>query len=166
MHEQRGERAIIWDSLAIAEYLNELHPEVALWPRESSARAAARSLCSEMHSGFKALRSNMPMNLRRHYVDRARDDDTNQDIKRVCDLWHWTMKSWSGDGPFLFGEQFTAVDAFFTPVAARFRTYSVELDDISQAYTETLLSYPFTKAWYADALAETRVFEHCEFDED
>ena len=122
-----GERTLVWDSLSITEFLHERHPEANIWPPDASARAAARSLCAEMHSGFKALRSTMPMNLKRRYRRFVPDADTRADIERIQGLWEWASSNWS-DGPYLFGRSFTAADAFFSPVASRFKTYAIDLD--------------------------------------
>lgn len=156
----------IWDSVAIAEYLHETHPDAGIWPSNIAARAAARSLCAEMHAGFGALRQTMPMNLRRRYASFKPDADTEADINRMCQLWRWAQQRWGGDGPFLFGSAFTAADAFFAPVATRFRTYGISLDTPSQAYVNALLSHPAVVDFYTDAATESWVLEHCEMDID
>lgn len=156
----------IWDSLSIAEFLNERHPDAGLWPADTGARAAARSLCAEMHSGFRALRITMPMNLRRRYTTFQPDQDTAADIARICALWRWARENWGEDGPYLFGEKFTAADAFFAPVAARFETYATALDAPSKAYSDALLSHPATVSFYCDAEAETWTLPHNEMDID
>jgi glutathione S-transferase len=158
-----GNRQVIWDSLSIAEFLNERHPDARLWPDDASMRAAARSLCAEMHSGFKALRSKMPANLKRSYTTFEPDDETLADIQRVCDLWRWAWAEFNSEGPYLFGEYFTAADAFFAPVASRFRTYSIDLDDKSRAYTDLLLRHPATVEFVEAAQSEIWVMEHNEF---
>jgi len=156
---------IVWDSLAIAETLHERHPEAGLWPTGPAARAAARSLCAEMHSGFKALRSTMPMNLKRTYRRFAPDADTRADIARIAELWEWAATHWGGNGPYLFGPRFSAADAFFAPVAARFRTYGIALDTSSRAYADRLLGHPAVTAFCADAQAEPWVMAHNEFED-
>ena len=162
---QGPKRIVVWDSLAIAEFLHERHPEAGIWPADPIERAAARSLCAEMHAGFKALRSTMPMNLRRSYANFAPDQDAREDIARVQELWRWARSNWGGDGPYLFGQRFSAADAFFAPVAARFRTYAIELDETSRNYADALLSHPASVAFHEDAQAETWVMQHNEFDD-
>ena len=156
----------IWDSLAIAEFLHERHPDAGIWPDEIQARAAARSLCAEMHSSYVALRSTMPMNVRREYKTVRADADTQNDIDRIEDLWAWAALQWGGAGPYLFGERFSAVDAFYAPVASRFRTYNVPLKPGSQAYVEALLDHPATREFYAAGARETWVLEHVELDQE
>lgn len=157
---------IVWDSLSIAEFLHDQHPEAGIWPIDPIQRAAARSLCAEMHSGFKSLRSKMPVNLKRMYKNFRPDPDTLADIERIVILWSWAQSNWGGEGPYLFGNKFTAVDAFFTPVASRFKTYSIDLDDRSRAYMNVLLCHPATEDFYEDAQYESWVMEHNEFDDE
>ena len=119
-----------------------------------------------MHSGFGALRETMPMNLRRRYNSFTPDADTKADIARICQLWRWAQQRWGGDGPFLFGPAFSAAEAFFAPVATRFRTYGISLDASSQTYVDALLTHPAVVRFYADAEKEDWVLEHCEMDID
>jgi glutathione S-transferase len=161
-----GDRILLWDSLAIAEYLHERHPAAGLWPDDVGARAAARCLCAEMHSSYGALRSTMPMNLRREYSSITADADTRADIDRIEDLWAWARSNWGGAGPYLFGQRFSAVDAFFTPVASRFRTYRVPLTEDSQRYADALLAHPATREFYDAGQRETWVLEQCEINLD
>jgi glutathione S-transferase len=155
---------LIWDSLAIAEYLHEQHPEAGIWPQHAHARAAARCLCAEMHSNFQALRSTMPMNVRRQYATFTPTAEARSDIDRIEALWHWARTGWGGEGPYLFGDRFCAADAFFAPVASRCRTYGVELQPQSQAYVDRLLAHPATRAFVEAGRLETRVLEFNEFD--
>jgi len=161
-----GQEFTIWDSLSIAEFLHENHPEAGLWPHDDSARAAARSLCAEMHASFNSLRATMPMNMRRRYKSFVPDAGTVSDIERICALWAWAKENWGDGGPYLFGEKFCAADAFFAPVASRFRTYGISIDGPSEAYVSALLSHPATAAFYQDAKAETWVMDHNELDID
>lgn len=161
-----GSRRVIWDSLSIAEFLNEHHPAAGLWPSDPSMRAAARSLCAEMHSGFKALRSKMPVNLKRRYNAFKPDDETLADIQRISDLWSWTWSEFNNIGSYLFGESFTVADAFFAPVATRFRTYSIDLDEQSGAYVNLLLRHPAVVEFSEAAQSEEWVMKHNEFDLD
>lgn len=157
-------RFTLWDSLAIAEFVHERHPGAGIWPAGAEARAAARSLCAEMHSSYLALRHSMPMNVRREYRSLVADADTQRDIGRIEELWAWVSARWGGAGPYLFGEGFTAADAFYAPVASRFRTYKVPLSRASQAYADSLLDHPATREFYAAGQQETWVLEQCEFD--
>ena len=140
----------VWDSLAIAEYLAERHQGV--WPAAREARAWARSASAEMHSGFGTLRDRCTMNC----GVRVRLNDMpyalKQDITRISELWTEGLKRFGG--PFLAGTAFTAVDAFFAPVAFRIQTYSLRLDEASAAYATRLLALPPMRNWYNDALAE------------
>jgi glutathione S-transferase len=144
---------LVWDSLAICEYVNEHYVDRAGWPAERDARAHARSAASEMHSGFAALRAQLPMNCRRR-PDRYRwDADAQRDIDRVQQLWRDLRGKYSAGGDFLCGK-FGLVDAMFAPVAVRFRGYGVECDPVSAAYRDALLHTVAFRAWDADATAE------------
>ena len=141
---------VVWDSLAIAEYLHERHPGV--WPGDPEARAWARSAAAEMHSGFGALRSLCSMNcgvrMRLHAVPAA----LQAELARLASLWADGLARFGG--PFLAGAAFTAVDAFFTPVAFRVQTYDLALPAPALAYAERLRALPSTRAWYDAALRE------------
>jgi glutathione S-transferase len=158
------DKHVIWDSLAIAEFLHERHPDAGIWPAGVQARAAARCLCAEMHSSYRALRSSMPMNVRREYRSFTPGDDARRDIDRIETLWQWARSRWGGAGPYLFGAKFCAADAFFTPVASRCRTYGVALQAQSQAYVDMLLAHPATRAFIEAGQRETRVLESSELD--
>jgi len=149
----------VWDSLAIGEYLAELAPQAGLWPAAAAARARARSLCAEMHSGFQALRENLPMNIR----GRCRSHEPNaavaQDIARLTSLWTDTRREFGRGGPFLFGQRSLA-DAFYAPVACRFRTYSVPLTGEAAAWAEAVLNLPAMRAWTTEAEAEGHAQPH------
>jgi glutathione S-transferase len=141
---------VIFDSLAICEYAAELYPTAGLWPDDRETRARARAVSAEMHSGFAALRSAMPMDL---IADKhpERAPDVLADIERIQDVWSATLTT-SG-GPFLFGT-FTIADAMYAPVVTRFKTYGVELTPQNQAYADVMLALPAMKSWYADAARE------------
>lgn len=143
----------IWDSLAIAEYLAECFPEAYLWPRGEAARALARSVCAEMHSGFVALRSNMPMDLQRRQPLARVPAEVEADIARVVELWTLCRQRFGQDGPFLFGHASIA-DAFYAPVATRFRSYAVELPPLAKAYVDTIYQWAAFQPWLKAALAE------------
>ena len=154
---------VIWDSLAISEFLADVHQDKEFWPRDVMVRAAARSLCAEIHSGFNSLRLKMPVNLKRSYRSFQPDEDTQADIDRVCGLWAWVKKSFPSEGPYLFGSELTVADAFFAPVASRFRTYSIELGEREREYCELLLSHPAVGEYVNEAKSETWVLAHNEF---
>lgn len=144
----------VWDSLAICEYLAELAPASGLWPEAREARAAARSACAEMHSGFLAMRQAMPMNVRRSSPGLGQGSQAvADDIARIQQLWRDLRSRHGGRGPFLFG-RFGIVDCTFAPVASRFRTYRVGLDETARAYTEALWAHPLVARWDAEARAE------------
>ncbi|HZH27361.1 MAG TPA: glutathione S-transferase family protein [Azospirillaceae bacterium] len=142
---------VVWDSLSITEYLAERHAGV--WPSDPRARAWARSAAAEMHSGFGALRSRCPMSCGIRVRIDTPSDALKQDIARLSELWTEGLSRFGG--PFLAGNAFTAVDAFFAPVAFRIQTYGLELDGTCAAYAARLLALPSMRLWEADALAET-----------
>ena len=147
----------VWDSLAIAEYVAEQHPGV--WPQGREARAWARSVAAEMHSGFAALRAECGMNCGVRVRLHARSPALAADIARVDEVWRRGLERWGG--PFLAGPTFGAVDAACRPVAFRVQTYGLELSDASAAYAERLLGLEGMRRWYAAALAEPwREAEH------
>lgn len=146
---------VVWDSLAICEYLAETFPEAKLWPEDPALRAIGRSAAAEMHSGFLSLRGECPMALEAapHKLDLS--EATQKDVRKIVERWNQLLKR-SG-GPFLLGE-WSIADAFYTPVATRFRTYGVHLSDYGDAgaagtYCERLLETPEFLAWERDALA-------------
>ncbi|MGQ7959376.1 glutathione S-transferase family protein [Pseudomonas sp. SP16.1] len=149
------EEGPVWDSLAIAEYLAERFPEAHLWPRGEYARALARSICAEMHSGFVALRSHLPMDLARDQALPQMPDEAQADIDRVCALWADCRERFGQDGPYLFGHASIA-DAFYAPVAARLRSYRVVLPTAAAAYVETLYRWPAFQRWQQAALQERK----------
>lgn len=146
----------VWDSLAICEYLAERHPGKRLWPADAAARAHARSISAEMHSGFSNLRNQMPMNVRRRILNRAITPEASVDISRIKAIWEECLGRFAGTGPFLFGE-FSIADAMYAPVVSRFHTYGVELSGTADAYARNILALPAFRQWVADANAETEV---------
>ncbi len=153
----------VWETLAICEYLAELAPEALLWPKDREARAFGRSIANEMHAGFAALRQNMPMDLARDRRHESRAHLVTDQIARVTDIWNEARERFgergaNGPGPFLLGG-FSNADAMFAPVAARFRTYGVQLDEVSQRYCEAIYAWPGFKEWEAAALQETMVLQ-------
>jgi glutathione S-transferase len=146
--------AVVYDSLAICEYLAEAFPDAGLWPADALARTAARSAAAEMHAGFHSLRGECPMDLE---LDETMtlSEATHVDIRRIVALWSGLRERFGRNGPFLFGA-WTIADAFYTPVATRFRSYGVQLSDFGDrgpagAYAEALLETPAFKAWEAGA---------------
>lgn len=142
----------IWDSLAICEYLAEKTP--ALWPADPAARAVARSVSAEMHSGFQSLRSHMSMNIRKRYPDKGRTPEVLAEIARIVAMWSDCRGRFGTEGPFLFG-RFSIADAMYAPVVLRFRTYAVELPAVCQAYADAVIALPAMQEWMEAARAET-----------
>lgn len=143
---------VIWDSLAILEYCAELAPR--LWPAERGARARARSISAEMHSGFRALRLAMPMNLGREPRPIPVAADCAADIARVEAIWTETGQRFANGGPFLFGAEFTGADVMFAPVTARFISYLPRLSRQSRDYVEAVRRHPLIERWYDLAAQE------------
>ncbi|MCT8972665.1 glutathione S-transferase family protein [Microbaculum marinisediminis] len=154
----------IWDSLAILEYLAERFPEKRLWPERPAARALARSIACEMHSGFTAIRSACPMNLRKRFAYRDRGADVTRDAVRIQQVWADCRRRYRDEGPFLFGA-FGAVDAMFAPVVTRFETYAIPVDDEVGAYMNAVLSLPAFLEWKDAGVQESWVLDHDEVDE-
>ncbi|HEX5612602.1 MAG TPA: glutathione S-transferase [Burkholderiales bacterium] len=143
-----------WDTLAILERAHDLFPGCAIWPADGRARARARSLCAEMHGGFRALRSAMPMNLRGSYPGKGMNADVAKDIERIAWLWTQTKQEFGRSGPYLFGA-FSGADAYYAPVATRFATYGVVLSAVAREVQQALLEAPAVRAWSAEGLKET-----------
>ncbi|MGB3434399.1 glutathione S-transferase N-terminal domain-containing protein [Achromobacter sp.] len=143
----------VWDSLAICEYLAERHPEARLWPQDPKARARARSLAAQMHSGFGAMRQALPMNVEARLPGIDLPEAAQQDISRLQAIWHDTRAEFGQGGPFLFGE-FSIADAFFAPVVSRFNTYGIAAAGPVRDYMDAVLALPAMQEWTRDALAE------------
>ena len=146
----------IWDTLAIAEYLAERHP--GMWPSDPKRRAWARSITSEMHSGFGAMRNDMTMCIRERVDVRPWSPAVTQNIERVTQIWNESRVRNADGGDFLCGA-FSIADCFYGPVAFRFQTYGVAPEGAAKAYLAKLLAHPFMREWEAAALAETMVIE-------
>jgi glutathione S-transferase len=142
----------VWDSFAICEYLAEQFPEKALWPKDVAARAMARSICAEMHSGFAALRTAMPMNIRANFHGKGRTAGSQADIGRISEIWENCFSKF-GHHHFLFGD-FSIADAYYAPVVMRFRTYDVSLAPALQAYAERVAAHPAVSRWIEEAKNE------------
>jgi glutathione S-transferase len=144
----------VWDSLAICETVAELWPEKKLWPTDPAARRFARSICCEMHSGFPALRSSMPMNIRGRYPGKGMSPEVRKDIDRVVSIWQSCRERHGAGGELLFGA-FSVADAYYAPVVMRFRTYAPALPQAAQAYCAAVEALPAVKEWMAAARRET-----------
>jgi len=141
----------VWDTMAIAEYLNEVCPGAGLFPEDRAQRARCRSICGEMHSGFSALRSALPMNLKGHYPKFKVWSRAQADIERITTIWNECLAT-SG-GPYLFGK-LCAADLMYAPVVTRFLTYDVNLDAVSAAYCVRIIDLPEMREWTAAAKRE------------
>ncbi|OUI83173.1 glutathione S-transferase [Acetobacter orientalis] len=147
--------AKVWDSLAIADYCAEFEP--SLWPPERAARAVARSIAAEMHSGFRGVRSTFPMNLGRvaRPLTTPLPEDAVKDIARINTIWAETRAQFGQGGPYLFGANFGIADAMFAPVVYRFLSYAVPgLSEVAQAYMQAVINHPLMQEWQADAAQE------------
>jgi glutathione S-transferase len=149
----------VWESLAIIEYIAEIFPDKAIWPRGKAARALARSLANEMHAGFQALRQTCPTNFRRPVRAIPLSEAVRADIGRVEEAWAQARERFGKSGPFLFG-RFSAADAMFAPVINRFQTYDAPVSKAARAYMEAIMGLPAWKEWIADAKAEPWRIEH------
>ncbi len=152
----------VWESLGICEYLAETFPDAHLWPEDRAARAVARAISSEMHAGFAALRSCMPMNVRTRFPGYGRTPGSLRDIERIRTLWSECRAGFGHGGPFLFG-RFSVADAMFAPVVFRFRSYEVKLDPGQGAYLDAMLAHPGMLKWARAAEAETWTIEDDEY---
>ena len=143
-----------WDTLAIIERAHELSPGAGVWPADPRARTRARSICAEMHGGFRALRGAMPMNIRNRYPGKGMTPEVAKDIERISALWAMARADFGRGGPYLFGA-FCAADAYFAPVATRFVTYDVKLSGEAKSVQQALLEAPAVREWSAAAVKET-----------
>jgi glutathione S-transferase len=144
--------AKVWNTLAIAHYLNEVKPEAGLMPADRIARAHCASICGEMNSGFANLRSSLPMNLKGSFPGHKVWGGAKPDIARIIDIWTDCLKRYGG--PYLFGATRTMADAMYAPVVTRFLTYDVKLDPLCTAYCQTIMAMPEMRGWVAAAKLE------------
>jgi len=144
---------VLWDSLAICEHLAESHPEAGLWPTDPGARAAARSVVSEMHSGFVAVRKHMPMNLRASYPNAGREPGVAEDVERITAIWQECRARFGAGGDLLFG-RFTIADAFYAPIVSRFTTYGVSPGGVAGEYMDAVWALPSMQDWAEKARTE------------
>lgn len=152
--------ASVWDTLAIAEYLNEKFPKSGLLPHDLAARTHCRSVSGEMHSGFANLRASLPMNLKASYPHSKIWAGAQPDIDRVTSIWRDCLKTY--DGPYLFGAKPTLADAMYAPVCTRFLTYGVKLDRLCADYCDTIMNLPDMIEWVEAAKAEPDAVEELE----
>jgi len=146
------EGAKVWNTLAIAQYLDEIKPAAGLMPKDRIARAHCRSVSGEMNSGFANLRSSLPMNLKAHHPGHKIWAGAQPDIDRITEIWTECLELYGG--PYLFGAQRTMADAMYAPVATRFVTYGVKLNKPCILYCQTIMAMPEMKEWIAAAKAE------------
>ena len=142
----------VWDTLAIAEYLNEIKPKAQLLPADIKARAHCRAVCGEMHSGFASMRASLPMNIKAHFPGFKIWSRAQTDIDRVLEIWSECLASYGG--PYLFGKQPTVADAMYAPVVTRFLTYDVPINKTAAAYCKRIMELPAMKEWVAEASKE------------
>jgi glutathione S-transferase len=153
----------VWDSLSIVEYLAERFPEARLWPDAREARAHARSIAAEMHSGFAALRNECGMNLHRPVKAKPLSEAARADIARVQEIWTDCRTRYGAQGPYLFGA-FSAADAMYAPVVHRFRIYAIDVSPVARDYMAAMMALPAFAEWTEAGLAETIVIERFETD--
>ncbi len=157
----KGDGFDLWDSLSICEFLNDQYPEGKLWPTEAKAKAVARSISCEMHSGFFNIRNDMPMNMRRVIDGVTPSAACQTEIDRVVEIWTNCREEFGKEGPYLFGA-FTIADAMYAPVVNRFVTYQVPVSGQAATYMKTMQDMPSMKEWKADAIKEDWVIEAVE----
>lgn len=151
----------IWESLAILEYLAEKFPNAKLWPSDARARAHARVVATEMHSGFQVLRKNCPMNFWLPVKLRPQPSDVMDNVRRIETLWSDCRVRFGQGGPFLFGT-FGAADAMYAPVVSRLHTYGLDVGEVSRNYMDTIMALPAWSEWRAAALRETWILKEDE----
>jgi glutathione S-transferase len=156
-------QVMVWESLAILEYVAERFPNARLWPADPAARAYARAIAAEMHAGFVPLRRLLPMNMWRPVQKRDLTPDVQSNVRRIEAIWTDCRMRYGAGGVFLFGA-FGAADAMFAPVVSRFHTYSVEVNAVAQAYMDAVMALPAWGEWRAAALKEPWVLAEDEVD--
>ncbi|MHA1128570.1 MAG: glutathione S-transferase [Alphaproteobacteria bacterium] len=147
---------LVTDTLAIAETLNERHPDKNMWPTDPTARGFARSIVAEMHSGFPNLRNDCTMNLRHCYTGFTPSDAVKSECARVDTIWSEAKSRWGASGPWLFGE-YSIADAFYAPLATRLLTYDLPIGEMAKAYVQTTINDEAFQKWRTEGLAENYV---------
>jgi glutathione S-transferase len=153
---------LVWETLAIGEYVNDLYPKAGLWPADRAARAHARAISSEIHAGFADLRRAMWMNTRKRFPGKGRTPEALANIARICTIWRETQQRYGAGGPFLFGKTMTMADAMYAPVVCRFVTWEPELPAEAKAYVAAVWDHPLLQEWRRGADAEPWVLEKYE----
>ena len=152
---------VVWDSLAIVEFLADRHGKETYWPQDESACGMARSMAAEMHSGFSNLRRDLPMNVRKTFPFKPLSDEVRNEIERILQLWAQARARFAGTGPFLFGD-WCATDMMYAPVVTRFITYSVAMPPFAELYMKAVLSHPHVIEWIDKAQDEPWVIDQYE----
>ncbi|MDT9599986.1 glutathione S-transferase family protein [Sphingosinicella rhizophila] len=155
------DKAVIWDSLAIIEWLADKTDRARYWPKDEVARGMARSMAAEMHSSYPNLRRDLSMNVRKQFPPRELSEDVRTEIMRILELWAQARARHGSGGPYLFGD-YSAVDIMFAPVVTRFVTYSIPVPRFAAAYMEAMLSHAWTREWLEAAQEEPWVIERYE----
>ncbi|HEY0013419.1 MAG TPA: glutathione S-transferase family protein [Allosphingosinicella sp.] len=155
------DKAVIWDSLAIVEWLADKTSKERYWPVDDAARGMARSMASEMHSSYDNLRRELPMNLRTRFPPKQLADGVAAEVKRILELWAEARARHGSGGPYLFGT-FSAADIMFAPVVTRFVTYSVPMPRFAAAYMQAMLDHPWLQQWIEAAQEEPWVIDKYE----
>ena len=153
--------AVVWDSLAIIDYLADKVGRDRFWPKDDVARGMARSMAAEMHAGYTALRREFPMNTRKTFSDVTISEETRKDAVRILQIWAEARSRFGKDGPYLFGT-FSAADIMFAPVVTRFVTYGFTLPGFAERYAETIMAHPWMEEWYAAAAEEPWTIQRIE----
>ena len=146
-------RELVWDSLAICETLAERFPAAQLWPANARARAQARSIVAEMHSGFPELRTALPVNIITREDSGPLEPAVQEQVSRIFGIWHSALSQFAGNDGFLFG-RFSIADAFYAPVVTRFLTHGIDIPPLQQSYAERILALPAMRQWASEARAE------------
>lgn len=154
---------VVWDSLAIIDYIDHLCPKLKLWPDDSEAFGHAKAICAEMHSGFRALRNATPMNIGKKYTGLALTDAVAKDVMRIDAIWSKARSKFGEDGDFLFGD-FSAADIMYAPIVHRFKSYDLPRSDTSDAYMDAMLGHSAMQEWAHSAMQETQVLEREELE--
>jgi glutathione S-transferase len=152
----------VWDTLAIGEYLNEIKPNAGLLPADRAARAHCRAICGEMHSGFSALRSALPMNLKGHFKNFKVWARAQADIERIAVIWNECLNTYGG--PYLFGAKPCMADAMYAPVVTRLHTYGIDVSRDTRGYMEVVMALPAFAEWRAASIAEVWIVAEDEAD--